>query len=203
MGTATKKTRRKRCSECGELKGSVAGRQNLCDECEQGRTYCTVCDEWKDRAWGGGCRHVGWSDELGMECGCGASELTAEDHRDSFALLLSKFAALKVHDWDKPPRPLLPDMLTLIEANNFWTTWHGPMIGGPPDLALRYEKVFPTHTANVTLKDIYASEQESWGAEAIEEMQLGMAWLTSLDDTTKDANRITAGWIRQFPNPEA
>lgn len=49
--------------------------------------------------------------------------------------------------------------------------------------------------------NIRASTQLDWGDDAIEAMQLGMAWLTSLDDKSKEANKITAGWIREFLAP--
>lgn len=193
------KTRRKRCSECGELKHEVLGKQRLCEDCEEGKSYCTICDEWVDRAWGGGCRHVGWNDALGCECGCGAdSGIDADDHKKSFGELLKRFSPLK----DDEGNPLVPRLLRQIESNNFWTCWHGPLIGSPPDLGLMHKRQFPTHTSCWGFRDIRCSEQEAWGSEAIDAMQLGMAWLTSLDSESAEANKITAGWIREFLSTE-
>jgi len=183
--------RRKRCSECGELKEEVLGRQRLCEKCEQDKTYCRICDEWSTDP---DCRHVGWSDEHGCCCGCGTWDIDAKDHKESFLVLLDKFSPLTC-GYDEP-KPLLPELLKLIEKNRFWTQWHGPLIGGYPDLALRYSVRGRDYCPE--LRDIRASEQLAWGEEAIEEMQLGMAWLTSLDSKTKEANKITAGWIREF-----
>lgn len=187
--------RRKRCSECNELKDDVAGRQRLCSECEQGKSYCEVCDEWEDRSWGDGCRHVQWDDDGGFECGCGAEGIKADDHKESFFVLLSKLAPLKVYCEDEP---LVPEMVRYIKANNFWTFWHGPIIGAPPDLAFKYERIFPKHKSVLTLAEIPCFVQEAWGEEAIDAMQLGMAWLTSLDSKSKEANKITVGWIQEF-----
>lgn len=188
-----KKQRRKRCSECGELKDDVQGKQRLCEECEQDKDYCQICDEWADRAYGG-CRHVGWVNDPGCCCGCGTTDITAEDHKESFCELLERLAPLKVYDSDDP---LLPRLLAQIEANNFWTFWHGPMIGGPSDLDLRYE--VPGRDGWCTwFAQIPAEVQLDWGDEAIEAMQLGMGWLTSLDHRSMEANAITALWIREF-----
>ena len=194
---ATKAARRKRCSECGELKDDVVGRQKLCSECESGMTYCKVCDEWTSRE-GDGCRHV--QDGCGCNCGCGTWEIDAEAHKESFEVLLSKLAPLKDY-WGK--EPLVPAMLRFIRANNFWTFWHGPLIGGPPALAFKYQEDFGTHKSVLYLADIPASTQIGWGAKAIDAMQLGMSWLTSLDDKTFEANKITAKWIREFMRESA
>jgi hypothetical protein len=195
MTTATKKQRRKRCSECGELKDDVDGRQRLCEECEQDKDYCHICDEWVDRAWGAGCRHVGWSNEIGCCCGCGTTHINAEAHKESFVELLKRFKPLK----DDKGNPLLPRLAKQIAANNFWTQWQGPMIGGPPNLALRYR--WPGRNDwYPTFADIDPSTQLAWGDEAIEAMQLGMSWLTSLDRKSIQANKITAKWIREFLN---
>src|SRR4051812_21373188 len=126
-------TRRKRCSKCNGLSDTVQGRQRLCESCESEMSYCKICDEYEDRAWGGGCRHVGWHD--GMSCGCGTYDVGADDHKESFFVLLKHLAPLKDDDGD----PLLPRLAKQIAANNFWTQWHGPMIGGPPDLSLKYK----------------------------------------------------------------
>lgn len=200
MTTATT-TRRRRCSECGELKPDVDGRQRLCADCEDGKSYCQICDEWKDRAWGGGCRHVGWSDEHGCECGCGTSDIEPKDHRESFEALLAKFAGMTFYDYKRSATlPLLPELRRLIAKNNFWTYWHGPMIGGPPDLGLR-TRVRKDYCP--IWCDISSSEQEAWGDEAIEAMQLGMAWLCSLDSKTKAANKLTVQWIDEFLERQA
>lgn len=196
-------TRRKRCSECGELRHDVLGRQRLCEKCEEGKDYCTVCDEWEDRSCGDGCRHVQWSNECGCNCGCGSDHVEADAHRESFLVLLKHFAPLQVQhmNWDGDNftytyDPMLPQLLKLIDGNRFWTQWHGPLIGGPPDLALRYS--VRGHDWCPTLRDISATEQLEWGEEAIDQMQLGMSWLTSLDKRTKAANRLTAKWMREF-----
>lgn len=186
-----KLTRRRRCSECGELKDEVLGKQRLCEKCEQDKTYCTVCDYWYS-GYGGGCRHVQWA---GCNCGCGTWDIEPKDHKESFMLLLEKLRPLTCL-WET--RSLLPELLSLIEADNFWTCWHGPLIGAPPALALKFEKDFGTHKGVLELCDISGSQQEDWGEEAIDALQLGMSWLTSLDSKTKDANKITAGWMREF-----
>ena len=200
MSTATL-TRRNRCSYCHELKPDVSPDSKLCESCEQDHTYCHVCDAWNS-PYGNGCRHIGWSDEYGCNAGCGTYDISAEEHRESFDVLLAKFAPLRYreHEADLPlvsnMLPLLPRMRELISENNFWTQWHGPLIGGYPDLALRYE--IPGRDFYPTLRDIRASEQLGWGDEAIEQMQLGMAWLTSLDHKSVDANRLTAQWIDEW-----
>lgn len=191
MTTPAKATRRKRCSECGEcgeLKDDVIGRQNLCSECEL--AYCKICDEWN-----GDCRHVGWDNSGGFECGCGALGTAADDHKEGFFKLLATFSHLKDY-WGK--EPLLSAIRRQVKANNFWTQWHGPIIGSAPALAMYYEKDFGTHKSNLCLADIPASEQEAWGWEAIDGMQLGMSWLSSLDDKSIEANKLTAKWIREF-----
>lgn len=189
------KIRRKRCSECGELKDEVLGKQRLCEDCEQDRDYCRICDYWYS-GYGDGCRHIQWSNELGLLVGSGSDHVEASDHRESFDFLLSKFAPLKTWEWDGDGKPLLPELRRLIRANRFWTQWHGPLIGGPPDLALRYS--VRGRDCCLELRDIRASEQVAWGEESIEKMQLGMSWLTSLDSKTKESNRITSEWIEQF-----
>ena len=199
--TKQKTARRKRCSECNELKHDVLGRQRLCEDCEQRMNYCAVCDEWM---YDYNCRHGGWFDAGGYECGCGTTQIDADAHKQSFMLLCEKLAPIEV-EFHREQR-LLERMAEEIAANNFWTRWHGPMIGAPPDLCLHYEKDFGTHRSVLALCDIHYTTQEAWGEQAIDEMQLGMAWLTSLDDTTKKANKITVGWIREFlspPNPPA
>lgn len=195
MTTKTKQ-RRKRCSECGELKHDVLGRQKLCEKCEEDKDYCQVCDEWLDRSWGDGCRHVQWSNEIGCCCGCGTTHISMEAHKDSFMLLLAKLTPIEVEF--HPEQRLLERMAEEIAANNFWTRWHGPLIGAPPDLEFHYEKDFGTHKSVLSLCDIRYTAQEAWGEEAIEKMQLGMAWLTSLDDKTTEANKLTAYWIRAY-----
>lgn len=195
METTTQDTQR--CSRCKELKDDVQGRQRLCSECEEDMSYCKVCDEWVDRAWGSGCRHVQWDEGCGTECGCGTFNMEAEDHRESFIALMAVLAPLK-ESYTSNPKPLLPRMAELIERNNFWTFWHGPIIGGPPAIDFRYVKKFPKHESVLTLACISGHEQEAWGDEAIDAMQLGMLWLTSLNSETKEANKITAAWIRDF-----
>lgn len=196
MTTATAtKTRRKRCSECGELKDKVLGRQRLCEECEQDRDYCRICDYWHSGR-GNGCRHIQWSNELGLLVGSGSDHIDAKDHRESFDLMLSKFAQFKTWEWNSDGKPLLPELCRLIKANRFWAQWHGPLIGGYPDLALRYSVRGQDY--GLELRNITSSEQLAWGDEAIEQMQLGMSWLTSLDSKAKQANQITAEWIEQF-----
>lgn len=194
----TTATRRRRCSHCNELKAEVLGRQRLCEDCEQDMTYCQVCDEWRDRTWGDGCRHVQWVGDIG-QAGCGSTEIEADAHRESFVILATVLRSLSYSHYIPSrskfeSRPLLPAMQRLIAANNFWTRWCGPLIGGPPSLDLCYEKKFPKHTSVLTLHTIEPNEQLSWG-DRIEAMQLGMAWLTSLDSETTKANRITARWI--------
>lgn len=160
-------------------------------------SYCRVCDEWADRSSGDGCRHVQWCDELGIECGCGADDGYVDDaHKASFMVLLSKLAPLPVEF--HPEQRLLERMAEEIEANNFWSRWHGPLIGAPPDLEFHYEKDFGTHKSVLSLCDIRYTTQLAWGEQEIDEMQLGMSWLTSLDDQSKAANKLTAKWIREF-----
>jgi hypothetical protein len=198
-------TRRRRCSHCGELKTEVLGRQRLCEDCEQDMTYCQVCDEWCDRTWGDGCRHVQWNDDIGY-AGCGSTEVNADAHRESFMALATALRALSCSRYvpsrsEFESRPLLPAMRRLIASDNLWTCWCGPLIGGPPSLDLRYEKKFPKHTSVLTLRTIEPREQLAWG-EQIEKMQLGMAWLTSLDSETTKANRLTARWISGILNTQ-
>ena len=189
--------RRKRCSQCNELKPAdeVIGRQSLCEECESDMSYCTICDWWEDRTWDSSCRHVTWDAETSRYCGSGANNYPAEAHKASFLELLKRLRRIKV--WDSS-EPLLPALAAHLKTNNCWTFWHGPLIGSPPDLDLRYEKDFGTHKNVSTLAEIPSDVQERWGQKAIAAMQLGMAWLTSLDDKSKDANQITAKWILEF-----
>lgn len=198
MSTKEKtKTRKRRCSECGELKEEVLGRQRLCEQCEDGKDYCTICDEWADRSWGGGCRHVGWNSEDGISAGCGTDHMDAEDHKESFMLLLDFLAP--VTEYLDRTKPAMLKILACIEKNNFWTQWHGPMIGGPPDLSMLHsnggkgDRFFA-----LTICEVRASQQLGWGDSLIRQMQLGMAWLTSLDAESVKANKLTAGWIREW-----
>jgi hypothetical protein len=193
--SATTTTRRRRCSECGELKHNVDGKQRLCEDCEQDRTYCQICNYWHG-AWGDGCRHVQWCAASGCNCGCGTDEIEPDEHRESFYVLLSKFAAMTYYDFRRGKLPLLPELRRLIAKNNFWTCWHGPLIGAPPDLALRTQL---RKSCYITWHDIRYTEQEAWGAKAIDAMQLGMAWLCSLDSSkTKAANALTVQWIDEW-----
>lgn len=182
-------TRRKRCSGCGELKENVEGRQRLCEDCEEGKDYCAICDEWLDRCWEG-CRHVVWSS--GLYVGCGSTLVSPEDHHDSFVVLLQALKPLKTMSEGKP---LLPALRKQIAKHAFFTQWHGPLIGQAPDLSLRYEAAKDIFCS---LAEIPYEVQEGWGETAIAAMQLGMAWLTSLDDRTKSANKKTAEWIDGF-----
>src|SRR5437763_992142 len=124
----------KRCTECGEVKDDVLGKQDLCGDCENRMVYCQVCDEYSHE-----CRHVGWINDFGCHCGCGTQDIKADDHKESFVEVLKALAPLKDY-WGK--EPLVRAMLRFIKANNFWTFWHGPMIGWPPTLGFRYEKDF-------------------------------------------------------------
>lgn len=157
----TKQARRKRCSECGELKPAddVIGRQKICGDCEEGMHYCSVCDEWMHDE----CRHICWSDG-GYHVGCGATDVDAEYHKDSFQRLMRLFASMTCSEYAGDgkyiEKPLLPKLLAEIEANNFWTQWHGPMIGGPPDLALKHDF---RPDCPLDFHDIRSDEQESWG----------------------------------------
>jgi len=185
------KTRRKRCSECGELKDDVDGRQRLCERCEEGKTYCQICDEHMNTSWGDGCRHLRWVDGLG-NAGCGSTGINAEEHHESFLALLRHLEPLKTYD----DKPLLPAMQALIAENRFWTQWQGSLIGGPPDLALRYSVKNSDWCPD--LYTIRSATQLAWGEKAIDAMQVGMAWMTSLDERSKAANKLTAGWIDDF-----
>lgn len=196
MKSEATKTRRRRCSECGELKHEVLGRQKLCEECEHDREYCTICDAWEHSD--SCCRHVQWSDEFGCCCGCGTNHIEAESHLASFEALLEKLEPLRCGWTYSANMPLLPEMSRLIAANNFWTFWHGPLIGAPPNVAFKYEERVRGKLQVFELIDIRGSDQEDWGEEAIEEMQLGMAWLTSLDDRSTKANALTAQWIDEY-----
>lgn len=184
------KTRRRRCTDCGELKEDVLGRQRLCNECEEEYDYCCVCNEYvgKDNH-----RHTGWND--GLVIGCGSNELDADDHKESFMILVAALDSERTYFNDAD---LLPTMRDLLRKNNLWTQWHGPMIGGPPDLAIKYEKRFPKHKSVLLVADIRSNIQESWGDDLIEAMQVGMGWLTSLDPESKEANQITADWIDEY-----
>lgn len=185
----------KKCGCCEKTKPGVAEDSGLCVSCESEHVYCSVCDEWTSRE-SDGCRHVEWVDEIGY-CGCGFTEIAAADHKDSFFLLLDRFAPLEETYTDRP-KPLIPTMKRLIRANNFWTCWYGPLIGAPPALNLKYKKDFGTHASVLTLCEIQATTQKSWGHEAIESMQLGMAWLCSLDAKSIAANKLTVEWIREW-----
>lgn len=198
LSTTSKPVRRKRCSECEELKDDVLGRQKLCFDCEQNMRYCKVCDEWT-HSESDGCRHVGWDNEGGHECGCGTDHIEAKDHKESFLLVLRKLRPLKgeMHP-DFKSEPLLVPLLRLIEANRFWTCWHGPMIGEPPALALKYTWDNCSTGPYWELCDIPCHVQEKWGRKAINAMQLGMAWLTSLDGKSVEANQLTATWLKEF-----
>lgn len=188
---STKKSRRRKCSECGKLKHDVFGRQRLCERCEEGKSYCKVCDEWTDHSFGDGCRHAGWSTDSGCEAGCGTHDLETKDHHHSFLELLKRLQPLETYGG----KPLLPELRALLSKNNFWTQWHGPLIGCAPALSFRYEGAKGWFGF---LCEIPARTQEGWGKDAIESMQLGMAWLTSLDHHSRAANKITVDWIDEF-----
>jgi len=170
--------------------------KTLTDVVGQGMEYCQICDWWEERAWGDGCRHVKWTDGIGR-CGCGSTETEWSDHRESFLVLLGGLAPLTYEKWVRRKfvhRPLLPKLRALIRANDFWATWHGSILG-PADLDLRHS--FGPDRA-WTLRDIRSSEMEAWGLDAIDASQLGMAWLTSLDDKAVKPNRLTVKWIDEF-----
>jgi len=202
--TASKKTRRKRCSECGELKDDVQGRQKICERCEENMRYCKICDEWT-HIDSEGCRHVGWDSDIGCDAGCGTWDIDADAHKESFMALL---ACLERETTYIDGFPLLPELLKHIDAGTFWTQWRGPMIGAAPDLTFRYcdgrSDWFPTFA------EISSETQESWGniqgptpegspmEWSLDHLQLGMTWLTSLDEQSTEANKITAGWIREW-----
>lgn len=188
MTTKTASKRRKRCSRCEELCHDVIA--GLCSNCESEGDYCTICKEYQ---FEDGCRHVTHYD--GMTHGCGSQEAEADDHKESFMLLLDRFAKHNERDFNGKQIDTIAEMKRHIGDNNFWTFWHGPMIGRAPDLALK-------HTVGEnywSFADIGSREQESWGYDTIEKMLVGMIWLTSLQAaTTKAANKITVEWIEEW-----
>ncbi len=95
-------------------------------------------------------------------------------------------------------KPAIPRILACIEANNFWTRWHGPMIGGAPDLEMLTWTGTRKNGFAATICDIRAGEQLKWADKMIARLQRGMAWLCSLDSKSVKANKITAGWISDW-----
>ena len=174
--------RRRKCFYCGEMK-EVYPDSKMCDNCEQKHEHCTVCNEWFHYE-SDPCRHLR---------GCGSGRETNE-FKQSFMLLLKHLSKLKDYD----DKPLVPAIRRQIRKNNFWTTWHGPLIGRSPDLELRYEKKFPKHKSVLAITNISSETQESWGESDIKEMQDGMKWLTSLDESSTHGNRTTVRWISEF-----
>jgi hypothetical protein len=199
----TTKTWRRRCSCCKKLKVSVHPVSTLCESCEADHVECVICEEWFSKE-SDLCRHLGWDAGLGCYAGCGTYGIDAEDHKESFLLLLDRLAPLG--EYLDGAKLMLPKMLAYIEANNFWTTWHGPLIGGLPDLELRYSLdvergTKPGTYSSMAICDIKSRTMEKWDAEGdgvIDGLQLGMTWLTSLDNESVEANRLTAGWIREW-----
>jgi len=183
MTTTTE--RRVRCTWCNELTSrddaDHCSEGWVCESCRDYRDYCQICNSYCE------CRHVKWVDEVGL-CGCGGTHVDDDDHREEFeTLLIFLENCVTVQDRE----PLLPRLRENLAANNLWTTWFGSLLG-PSDLAIMYEC---RPGVAITLADIRAGEMEEWPVDGL---QIGMAWLTSLEPDTKDANALTVKWIDEW-----
>ncbi len=186
--------RRKRCTYCDELKPADEVQGGLCEECEDYHVYCNVCGKYIHED--SGHRHFGWVDGVGW-CGCGAEGYCDKaDYKESFFDFMDRLAVIpqerlvyRILDYGNATFDEL--MERFIAANNFWTFVHGFLMS-TPNIDFRHqvrEEWYPPFLS-IRASDVDAMQEEG--------LALGWAWISSLDDETKAANKITVGWIREW-----
>lgn len=138
--------------------------------------YCLqCCDRYPSEST---CHHIHYQDGVGFSLGCGAQDLDFEETRRSLYLLLRMLPLKHVRElsaWFAGP-------------DDFWTQSIDSMLGGNFTLYFRG----PRRSLS-----LYC---EPFGAERNYEERYwpGIAWLMSLDESTKEARALTAGWIWQW-----
>ncbi len=197
--TAPAAARRKRapreCRFCGDpLNRNTRSEawDDLCEDCDGDAEYCTICDDAVDTSSmanaAHACTHLRWDRTCGVWAGCGASDTTADEHRESFRALLRRM--------ERGVPGIIGHLRAGFVAHRHDIHTFGSIFG---DEALSFD--LPGWGGLVYYEHLLLTGEDGERTDeslhdAANEVQLGVAWLLSLDaGKTNDADTLTVSWI--------
>lgn len=206
------------CQCCGTTEEVEVTRGNeLCPDCESEHyVYCTVCKGFQPRD--DECRHVNWTDCGYTGAGAQDGLDPAEMHKDGVFLFFDLLDTLPARDGDNLARAAA----RAIRGHRFLTQMRGFLLS-TPDMFLKERRYFDRRRrktakpngewlwcdfGEVRDRDFapersYAGHEDRAGTVVKDgfdagKLVAGYEWLSTLDDDTKTANRLTYKWYTEW-----
>lgn len=193
-----------RCRDCDAPIDPTVDDRGLCEECEGNYEWCEVCREYQGTD-GSECRHIFYA-SWGEWVGAGSYSGGWNSCREEFWGLLDALAAVPPEkvDWLKaedPGRDLVTAIEAEIAANTFWLRSGAFCLHFyklRPDLPnLRPGDGLPFASVDEDSLDDDSEDQDEDGAIDDSDIDIGLGWLSSLEDAkTPAANARTVQWIQ-------
>ena len=141
---------------------SVDVRDGICEECEESRAFCWICNEWMPDDCT--CRHLIYVDDEGWG-GSGGGDVPDNQFRVGLKALLSMYPAFA--------QPLADGLL----ESRYYFGFSGSIFG--------WDNItidLPQHLPRDFMRELFSGDMDDWKASA----RLGLSWLVSLWDGRGD-----------------